>query len=62
LVAAALALLQRREQRRAEGQTNAEAVRALKRHITTAVYRTLQADAAARAARRALASEEDKRS
>ena len=48
------------QRRRAEGKTNAEAVRALKRHITTAVYRTLQADAAARAARRALASEEDK--
>jgi transposase len=48
--------------RRAEGKTNAEAIRALKRHITTAVYRTLQADAAARAARRALVSEEDKRS
>jgi transposase len=50
------------QRRRAEGKTNAEAVRALKRHITTAVYRTLQADAAARAARRAQASEEDKRS
>ena len=50
------------QRRRTEGKTNAEAVRALKRHITTAVYRTLQADAAARAARRVLASDEDKRS
>lgn len=48
--------------RRGEGKTNAEAIRALKRHITTAGYRTLQTDAAARAARRTLASEEDKRS
>jgi transposase len=50
------------QRRRAEGKTNAEAIRALKRHITTTVYRTLQSDAAARAARRAQASEEDKRS
>ena len=48
--------------RRGEGKTNAEAIRALKRHITTAIYRTLQADALARAARREQASEEDKRS
>jgi transposase len=47
--------------RRADGKANAEAIRALKRHITTAVYRILQADAAGRTARRALASEEDKR-
>jgi transposase len=39
------------QRRRAEGKTNTEAIRALKRHITTAIYRTLQADAAARAAR-----------
>ena len=50
------------QRRRGEGKTNAEAIRALKRHITTAVYRTLQTDAATRKARRALASEEDKRS
>ena len=50
------------QRRRADGKTNAEAIRALKRHITTAVYRTLQTDTASRAARRALASEEDKRS
>jgi len=50
------------QRRRGEGKTNADAIRALKRHITTAIYRTLQADAAARAARRAQASEEDKRS
>jgi transposase len=50
------------QRRRGEGKTNAEAIRALKRHITTAIYRTLQADAVARAARRALVSEEDKRS
>jgi transposase len=49
------------QRRRSDGKTNAEAIRALKRHITTAIYRTLQADAATRAARRALASEEDKR-
>ena len=49
------------QRRRSEGKTNAEAIRALKRHITTAVYRTLQADAKTRAARRTLASEEDKR-
>jgi transposase len=50
------------ERRRGEGKTNAEAIRALKRHITTAVYRTLQIDAIARTARHAQASEEDKRS
>ena len=51
------------QRRRGETKTNADAIRALKRHITTAVYRTLQADAQARAARRATqASEEDKRS
>lgn len=51
------------QRRRGEGKTNAEAIRALKRHITTAVYRTLQADAKTRAARHATqASEEDKRS
>jgi transposase len=50
------------QRRRGEGKTNAETIRALKRHITNAVYRTLQADAAARAARRGQASEEDTRS
>ena len=51
------------QRRRGEGKTNVEAIRALKRHITTAVYHTLQADAQARAARRATqVSEEDKRS
>jgi transposase len=50
------------ERRRGEGKTNAEAIRALKRHITTSVYRTLQIDAIARTARHAQASEEDKRS
>ena len=51
------------QRRRSEGKTNAEALRALKRHITTAVYRTLQADAKARTARRAKqVSEEDSRS
>jgi len=51
------------QRRRSEGKTNAEALRALKRHITTAVYRTLQADAKARTARRAKqVSEEDNRS
>ena len=48
------------QRRRADGKANAEAIRALKRHITTAIYRTVQTDAAARATRRALASEEDK--
>ena len=37
------------QRRRGETKTNADAIRALKRHITTAIYRTLQADAAARA-------------
>ena len=51
------------QRRRSEGKTNAEAIRALKRHITTTIYRTLQTDAKARTARRATqVSEEDKRS
>jgi transposase len=49
------------QRRRTEGKTNAEAIRALKRHMATAVCRTLQTDAACRATRRALASEEDRR-
>lgn len=44
-----------------EGKTKSEAIRALKRHITNAVYRTLQADAAARDQRLTPVSEEDTR-
>ena len=40
------------QRRRGEGKTTAEALRALKRHISNAVYRTMQADARARADRR----------
>lgn len=51
------------QRRRGAGKTNAEAIRALKRHITSAVYRTPQADAQARTARRVTqVSEEDNRS
>jgi len=51
------------QRRRSDGKTNAEALRALKRHITNAVYRTLQTDAAGRAAKGGKqASEEDTRS
>lgn len=50
------------QRRRADGKTTAEAIRALKRHITNTVYRTLQADATARAARRRQVPEEDTRS
>lgn len=50
------------QRRRAEGKTTAEALRALKRHISNAVYRTLQADARDRGERRSVVSEEDTRS
>ena len=50
------------QRRRAEGKTTAEALRSLKRHITNAVYRTMQADARVRADRRTGVSEEDTRS
>jgi len=39
------------QRRRGQGKTNAEAIRALTRHITTAIYRTLQAGANTRGAR-----------
>lgn len=51
------------QRRRGDGKTNAEAIRALKRHLTNVVYRTVQADANTRAAHCSeLASEEDTRS
>ena len=47
------------QRRRSEGKANAAAIRALKRQVTNAVYRTLQAGAQGRTARRAKQVSED---